>query len=184
MPIRIKPDYNLGYSVLNLKAIKEISSILQNSFPEAKFSANYDYREIYDEPRESFLEYISELENLDSFSAKASGDIGGSLLSIKLIFDDENAAVSFVAQPEHEKWIEHFMIDLKEQCLKPTFFLKLGAWFQSDSLFQIKPYSKIILKQNPPNPLIENIKGNILSSIIWLIAGMFVLYIMQHIVNQ
>ncbi|MFZ7133116.1 MAG: hypothetical protein ACOWWR_12220 [Eubacteriales bacterium] len=181
MPIRIKPNFDLGLCVLNLHAIKGIISSLDNNFTGAKFSANYDYKEIYDESGDVFLDFISELDNLDSFSAKASGDIKGSLLSLELIFNDVDAKISFVALPEHETWIEHFMIDLKKLLLPQTFLQKTHVFLNSYHKRELKPYSRIILKQKPANPLIENIKANIVSNFIWVILGMVFLYIIQNI---
>lgn len=187
MPIRIKPDYNFELCILNLKSIEEITTILCKDFPEAKFSAAEGFWEVYDEPRESFLKYIYGRDNLTSFTATATGIIEGHIIELKLIFDKNQAKVIFTAQPEHEIWIEHFIMDLKKQIIPLTFMQKFVAFFFtgrididiSSAKWELKPRCKIILKQKPSNPMIGNIMANLLSNIIWLVLGMFVLYTLQ-----
>jgi hypothetical protein len=189
MPIHIKPEYKLKPCMLNLNNIEEITRILSNSFPEARFSANRNPLQIFDEPRESFLEIISDLESIESFIAFAQGNIEGKPLKLQLEFSEKQAKVIFDAIPEHETWIEHFLIDLKKQLIPQSIIQKISGYFdcfftldsdgKSGPFGCIRPYCRFALKQEPPNSLVENIKANLLSNIIWAIAGMIFLYIIQ-----
>jgi hypothetical protein len=190
MPIRLKPYYDLKPCVLDLSSIKEITSILTEDFPGAKFSANRGSLQVYNEPRDPFIEYIAEYDSLESFSAISENEINGSLLKIEMTFNEEQARVSFDGSPEHEKWIDHFISDLNKQLLEPSFRQRLSIFlfktveipsFKIASYKDVRPYCRIILKQKPSSPLVESIISNILSNIIWLILGMIILYIIQNI---
>jgi hypothetical protein len=187
MPIRIKPHYDLKPGVLYLSSIEEITNIFVKSFPEVKFSANIGNLQIYDEKRDSFIEYISKYDSIESFSAEGQGNIDGSILNIKMIFDEGQASVLFDGSIDHNNWIEHFIFDVKKQLHEPSLGQRISIFFKEETedgsinrYRNVRPYSRIILKQKK-SQLIENIKANILSNIIWTIIGMFILYIFQWI---
>ncbi len=189
MPIRIKPHYDLKPGVLNLSSIEEITNILTKSFNEVKFSAKIGNLQIYDENRDSFIEYISKYDSIESFSAEGQGNIDGSILNIKIIFDKEQAGVLFDGSIDHNDWIEHFIFDVKKQLYEPSLDQRISIFLKEETedgsinpYRNVRPYSRIILKQKK-SQLIENIKANILSNIIWAMLGMFILYVFQWIMQ-
>lgn len=186
MPIRIKPHYDLKPCILDLSSIEEISDILVKYFPDVKFSANRGALQIYDEPKDSFIKYISNYDSIDSFSVEGQSNIEGSILVIKMVFDEEHASVSFVGSLEHNNWIEHFITDVKKKLHEPSLRQKFSNIFRegydtNNPYKTFRPYCKIVLKKKQASLLIENIKANILSNIIWVILGMIILYILQLI---
>ncbi len=142
MPIRIKPEHNLGLCTLYLEDIQGITELITKSFLLAGFSATDGVWEIYAEPREAFLAAIENRKSLDSFSAIGFDDfppeeIAGELFRagtgfamiekpsrkkwyIQLSFNAKEAIVKFVGEPEQQNWFEHFMIDLKKYVRPPT----------------------------------------------------------------
>src|SRR5215212_6524048 len=119
MPIRIKPEHDLGPCVLTLESIQRIAELVERDCPWALYSANDQVCEIYDETKESFLSTISKRETLDSFTAYAETVEPDK--NVKIEFNEDKAKVTCEAQPEHEHWFEHFLIDLKKCILPPSF---------------------------------------------------------------
>ena len=125
--------------------------------------------------------------------ASAQGNVEGNPLKLQLEFSEKQAKVIFDAIPEQETWIEHFLIDLKKQLIPQSLLQKISGYLdgyflldsdgKSTPLGCIRPYSRFILKQEPQSFLIENIKANLLSNIIWVISGMIILYIIQGVIK-
>jgi len=203
MPIRIKPLQKLDPCILTLESLQKITALIESSFPNASdtiaFSASDDIWEIYDERRDSFLNAISGRQKLDSFRVDVKSQ--GAVEQIEIVFDDKEAKVLCIADPQQANWFEHFMIDLKK-CLLPSSFVQFLAYVygQREITFNFRllfltipynnpvpkisaPYCKIVIQQRPPSPFIENIKANIASNIIWAIF-VFIFGIISTIVIQ
>lgn len=190
MPIRIKPHYDFKPCILDLSSIEGITSILVKYFPEARFSATLGTLEVYDEPRDSFIKYISKYDYIESFSAQGIGSIEGCILNIGMLFDEEHACVSFEGSIEHNHWIDYFITNVKKQLREPSLKQRISIFLKEETedghtnpYRNVRPYSRIILKQKQPSILTENIIANILSNIIWVVSGMILLYIFQIISN-
>lgn len=196
MPIRIKPSHDLGPCILTLDSIKNIAALVERDFTEVNYSASDKVWEIYDEPVRTFLDAISKRETLDSFRLQATSDRKS--LSLRLVFNEEEATVTCEAPPEEGNWFEHFLIDLNKFILSPYYrqlivhkFGRREIYFRLPLLFipfdinvaSSTPYSRIIIRQKPPNPFIENIKANLVSNIIWLVAGGILVFILQWILR-
>ncbi len=202
MPIRIKPSHKLAPCILTLESIKKITELVgrdfSNDWDSVSFSASDGPWEIYDEPREAFLQAIAERSKLDSFIVEVKSE--GSIDKMGLVFNEMEAKVMLVADPQHENWFEHFMVDLKKCLLPPSFAQLVGhVYGQQDFSFDIRlaflaipispslmistPYCKIVIRQKPPSPFVENIKANIVSNIIWAIV-VFVLGAVFTLVTQ
>ncbi|HEY9907979.1 MAG TPA: hypothetical protein V6D18_10315 [Thermosynechococcaceae cyanobacterium] len=198
MPIRIKPIYRLAPCVLTFEDIQKIATLVDMEFPVATFSANDKIWEIYEETREPFLTAISQRDVLDLLEIKANDNVSGDAREVKIIFSGDEAKVTCMADPKHERWFEHFINDL-ERCIHPPTLLQLMTYnyrYQnvistalmvalpiSVSLSRSTPYCKIVIRQKPPDPFIENIKANIVSNIIWAV-GVFVFGVLATVVTQ
>ena len=108
--------------------------------------------------------------------------------SVELSFTRREASVKLRGSNEDMHWFEHFMMDLRRSVRRPRFserglgrkFLiiilsglasTLPAPIQDEGLPSGAPYSIIILQQEPPSPLIEGIKVNLISNVIWVVAA-------------
>jgi hypothetical protein len=204
MPIRIKPSHRLSPCVLTLESIKKITELVDQRFSSevdlVSFSATDGLWEIYGEPRETFLQAISERSELDSFVVEVESE--GSMDHLGLVFNEKEAKVTLVAAPQNENWFDHFLLDLKKCLLPPSFAqIVVHVFGQQDFSFDIRllllastinplrmvstPYCRIVIQQKPPNPFIENIKANIAANLIWAIAlfllGALFTFVTQHI---
>lgn len=190
MPIRIKPDFDLGPCILNLESIKGIVALVHKDFPSASYSAHDGIWEIYQEPNNALLDAISQKERLDSFVINAEDTSQARRLEI--VFDDTQARVSLIAAPGDYNWFEHFIIDLKKHILRPSLFQSVSrgnrVYIGLPSLllfggFDVPvgraPYCRIILRAKPPNPFVENIKANLVSSLIWALLGAGAVLVLQ-----
>ena len=199
MPVRIKPVYDLGPCRLFLDGIKGISDRVERDFPNVRYGALDGAWEIYDEPRQTFLDAISQRERLDEITIIAEKE-QPSPISLKIILGKKEANVYLVAAPELQDWFEHFLIDLKKHLEKPDFAQLLAyttsarnkgiGWFSAMVVVATVPgsfnttlkfssaYCKIIIHRRPPNEFVENIKVNLVSNLIWailvFIAGVIV----------
>ncbi len=197
MPIRIKPSHDLGPCVLTLESIRKIISLIEKDFPVASCSASDRVWEVYDEPSAPFFKAISQRETLDSFRVEAKSEFED--VRLELVFSEDEAKVTCIAKPEDDHWLEHFLIDLKNSILRPYYkqlivhkFGKGEIYFRlpfilmpfDTSTAVSTPYCKIIIRQRPPSPFIENIKANLVSNVIWLIAGGILLFILQWIFRK
>lgn len=115
---------------------------------------------------------------------------------IEMVFDRTQATVKFSGPFEQENWFEHFLIDTRKHLRRPDLRQRLLRETASTKLepFPIPAYSDapslwtewllrnaitssrakycyIILRRNPPDPFIENIKANLVSNLIWLIIA-------------
>ena len=198
MPIRIKPTHDLRPCVLTLESLRKIVELVDEDFPTAAYSANDNVWEIYEEPKQSFLAAVSQRDTLDSFMVKAQTGVPGNERELQIVFDEDKATVSCMARPEHEHWFRHFLIDLKECILSPSFmqlvvhrygqgrlYLRLPLLFVpfDISMAVSTPYCKIVIHRKPPNPFVENIKANLVSNIIWAVI-VFLLGVITTLVTQ
>jgi len=202
MPIRIKPLHKLGPCILTLESLQKITELVSrefsNDWDSVTFSASDGIWEIYGEPRASFLQAIAGRSKLDSFTIEVKSE--GSIDKMGLVFNEREAKVTLIADPQHENWFEHFLVDLKKCLLPPSFTqLVVHVYGQQDFSFDIRlavfaipinpslkistPYCKIVIRQKPPSPFVENIKANIVSNIIWAIV-VFVLGAVATLVTQ
>jgi hypothetical protein len=188
MPVRIRPVHDLGPCTLTLEQIQKISELVEQNFPSVTYSAYDGVWEIYDEPKDPFLLAISQRETLDSLGIKGSGDPSK---EVAIVFNEKEAKVDCTARPEDENWFEHFLFDLRKFIGPPT-VRQLTAYLYKDSdafapylahtsvLFGIPirintsaiiatPYCRIVIRQKPPSQLVENIKANLISNIIWVV---------------
>lgn len=198
MPIRIKPSYDLGPCILKLDGIQGIITRVTKEFPDARFNATDETWEIFDESSEVFLQNISQRKSLDSFVVEAQ-KTSPDLFKFDIIFNKRDANVLLVASPKYQEWFEHFLIDIKKYLDKPDFSQLLayssssGFNLSSVSAFALStvfstatkttilfsaPYCKIIIQPNQSSTLVENIKANLISNMIWVIlvflVGVFV----------
>jgi hypothetical protein len=208
MPIRIKPKIDLGPCVLTLKCIEGITELVIKEFPDATFSANDYIWEIFDENRAVFIKEISEREKLDEFivsvktPALTSTPKKDLIEEIKIVFNKDEATVTCDAHPSQQNWIEHFLLDLNKHILPPSFSQRVANLYRKGelsvslpvvfgSLLAISldgatdstknPYSHIVIKESPPSPFVENIKANLVSSVIWALIGALLLLIGQWV---
>ena len=199
MPVRIKPTYDLGPCVLNLESIQKIVNRVEGDFPATtNCFANDDVWEIFDEPGQSFLAAISQHDTLDSFSVKATSSTSGNRKEIDITFDEKKAEIRCTAHPEHEQWFKHFLIDITEYILPPSFvqltahrymqggfnlsFMFLSIPFNPSSAAST-PYCRIVIRKKPPNPFVENIIANLVSNVIWIML-VFVFGIVSTLIAQ
>src|SRR5690349_13104880 len=106
-------------------------------------------------------------------------------VSVELIFDEDQAKVICTAKPEDEHWFEHFLIDLKKHVLSPSVKQLIVHKFGTGEIYLrfplafvpfdtgtvvSTPYCRIIIRQKPPSPFIENIKANLVSNVIWAVV--------------
>jgi hypothetical protein len=150
--------------------------------------------EIYDETSERFIDEISKRDTLDSFRVYALSDVR--VITLELSFNDTEARVTCDAPPTEENWFEHFLIDVKK-CVRSPFYRQLLVYSGHEIYLKLPlvfvpfkvnggqsiPYSKIIIRQKPPSPFIENIKANLVSNIIWLITGGILVFILQWVLR-
>jgi len=171
---------------------------VERDFPNVLYSASDGVWEIYDEPKDSFLNAISTHETLDSFWVKAESNTSDSKKAIEIVFDKHTAKIACIASPEYSHWFEHFMIDLRKHILPPS-FAQLVAYGLGEGRFYLRlpllfvpvdiplvasaPYCKIVIRKSPPDPFIENIKANLVSNVIWVII-VFLLGVLTTIVTQ
>ncbi|BAZ00488.1 hypothetical protein NIES37_44800 [Tolypothrix tenuis PCC 7101] len=198
MPIRIKPTYTIGTCVVTFEDIQKIAQLVDTEFPLSTYSATDKIWEIYDETQSSFLTAISQRDTLDSLEIRASDNAPVDSREIKIIFDKKEASVTCTADPKHERWFEHFVADLEELTHPPTFsqMMDQGGFYRDLLNITVKitlphyvslgtstPYCKIVIREKPPNPFIENIKANIVSNIIWAV-GVFIFGVAATLVTQ
>lgn len=207
MPTRIKPVQKLPPCVLTLESLQKITALIESSFPNASdtisFSATDDIWEIFEERRDSFLNEVANREKLDSFTVEVKSQ--GVVEKMEMVFDEKEAKVVCVANSQQANWFEHFLIDLKKFLLPSSFAqLLVYVYGQKDFTFDLRlaflaipvnpslrittPYCKIVIKQKPPSPFIENIKANIVSNIIWAILvfifGIIFTVVVQQFLNK
>jgi hypothetical protein len=124
---------------------------------------------------------------------------------IKIVFNKDEATVTCNAHPSQQTRIEHFLLDLNKHVLPPSFSQRIANLYRKsertlgfpsvifgpffamsiDGMLEStkNPYSYIVIKENPPNPFIENIKANLVSSVIWAFIGAIILLIAQWILR-
>jgi hypothetical protein len=210
MPIRIKSNIDLGPCVITLKGIEGIIALVTSEFPKATFSANDYIWEIFDEKKAVFIPEISAREKLDEFVVSVKSPNGipaskkGVFEEIRIVFNNEEATVTCKANPSQQAWIEHFLIDLKKHILPPSFSQRIANLYREGEIYRNSlaflgslavtsldgmakatriPYSHIVIKETPPSPFIENIKANLVSSIIWASIGAILLLLTQWILH-
>lgn len=197
MPIRIKPTIELGRCQIDLDGIKKIIDLMNKEFSKVVYKADDDVWEIYLAKAEEFYEAIKTRDKLDSIIIEAELyvdkkhtlidessitelDVEMQFLekSMKVVFSAEEASISLSASPEEESWFEHFIIDI-EKCFMPlnriekTIWSKIGVYYiwpiveMTTGINYFRPYCVITIKKKLPNPMIENIKANLISNIIW-----------------
>jgi len=194
MPTRIKPEHELGPCVLTLESIKGIAELIGTNFQTSLYSAHDGVWEVYDEPREKFLQEVEQRNTLDSFRVEARGEINCTQRQIDLKFNESEAVLICAAHPTQQNWFEHFLIDFNKYVLPPTFSQKFahsyltpssislpfGAFlalstFSVDLAFPGRvPYCKIVIKKRPPNPFMQNVKAGLISSAIITIIALAV----------
>jgi hypothetical protein len=207
VPERINPNYDLGPCLLDLTSLEEITDLVSKNFAISRFSAVDDTWEVYDERRERFLEAIADREGLQSFSAKAEtgdDDRPSEKRYLSMVFDEEEAKLSFVADPKQLHWFEHFMFDLRKHIHPPQFVQRLAHAYRNKDVIAILlsaalvipptggvplaesniPYSRIVIREKEPNPLAQSIKANLISSLIWAIIVIIVTIIVQWVAYQ
>ena len=198
MPIRIKPTQEFKPCVITLDSIKEMISLIENEFDSITFSATDGIWEIYDEPKEGFLNHISQRETLDSL--KMLGITTQDNSEIEIVFDESSAFAKFIAPPSKDRWFQHFLGDIKNHLLRATFAQTLIYSFNvSDVYFRLPlllfavpvrfnnlsvPYCNIIIQKQPPNPFIENIKANLVSSVIWVVLTVLLTLFAQWVLSN
>ncbi len=197
MPIRIKPEHDLGVCTLNYESIEGIVDLVQTEFPNSKYSAEDGVWEIFDENSDEFLSAIQAREKLDSFTIISDVMVGEDR-NLKLSFNKEEAKVNFTASLDQERWFEHFILDLKDNILPSTVSQRMmyvygksnflvGFNFFLFSFFvpfipgTTTDYCRILIQQKPPNPFIESVKANLVSNFIWLVLGAISILIAQWI---
>lgn len=149
------------------------------------------------EPLDAFLKTIASRDKLDSFSVNAPARLVHEITetiqsiddirptnTITLTFNRDIAEVSFSGKPDTQNEIEHLLFDLKKYLLPPTFkqLIKHGGFNQSLQLSVLSlmfplnvnklydtPYCAIQIRSQPPDPMLESIKANLLSNIIWVV---------------
>jgi len=122
---------------------------------------------------------------------------------IRIVFNKEEATITCNAHPSQQNWIEHFIIDLQKHILPPSFSQRMANLYRKSEFITLpvvigslvalsldgitestkNPYSRIIIKESPPSPFIENIKANLVSSIIWALLGATLLLITQWVLR-
>lgn len=198
MPIQIKPTHHLGSCVLTLDSIKGIIHLVKADFRLAEYSANDGVWEIVDEPEGPFLAAISQHDTLDSFCVRARTEHDDERITLDIVFDEREAKVVCIARPEDQHWFEHFLFDLKKLLLPPTFKqimvhkLRGGEIYFKPAIMGFvtgfsgtisTPYTKIVIRDKPPNAFLENVKANLVSNVIWAIL-VFILGIIATFVGQ
>lgn len=126
--------------------------------------------------------------------------------TVEITFNQYQATIKFTGGQQHERWFSHLVTDVRSHLKAPRFQQRLstastGEQRRDEPLSALPtliipgvsstlaefifgyamkagtlPYSLIILHRQPPNPLWENIKANIISNIIWVILAAVVLY--------
>ena len=191
MPERIKPTYSFGPCRLDLEGVQGIAGLVQQSFPDALFTARHDTWEIYDEPMDSFVTTISKRQILDSILIVAESAAPARTLVVS--FGEEQAEVVFVAGPNHERWFEHFIIDVKKHIQGPTFSQVIAHQRNGAmsvpfivSLFVpfTAPYAKIIIQEKPRSEFLEAIKANLVSNLIWMLLGSVITLVAGLIISS
>ncbi len=198
MPIRINPLLDLGPCVLTLENIKKIADTVEKEFPQAVFSADDKIWQIYGEPKVPFLTAVAHRDLLDAFGIWGQVDLVGKSREITVLFNDEEASIKLVADPEDEIWFEHLVTDIKKHLGPPT-FRQMVVYRSGSTHFDVRllfltfpvdlsaalttPYCRITIKQNPPNPFVENVKANLVSNVLWAIF-VFILGIVSTLVGQ
>ncbi|HEY9858571.1 MAG TPA: hypothetical protein V6D16_03630 [Candidatus Obscuribacterales bacterium] len=198
MPIRIKPKYIIGTCVITFEDIQKIAALVDAEFSFSNYSATDRIWEIYDETQSPFLTEISQRDTLGSLEIRACDNAPVDSREIKIIFDKKEASITCTADPKHERWFEHFVADLEKLTHPPTFsqMIDYGGFYRNLLSITVKavllydaslntstPYCKIVIREKPPNPFVENIKANIVSNIIWAV-GVFVFGVAATLLTQ
>lgn len=197
MPVRIKPVQNFSPCIITLDGLKGISELIEAEFTDITYSATDGIWEIYNETQEQFFDTIVNREELDSFNLKAESIEGMEKKSVELIFNESTAQVTFNASPNQERWFQHFLTDLDKYLLRPSLAQLLVHTYENpDVYFRVPlvflsvpirlnnlavPYCKIVIQKKPPNPFIENIKANLVSSVIWVALTVFLTLVAQWV---
>lgn len=208
MPIRIRPIYNLKPLVVNLEGIFEISALIEANFTHVLYSATDEIWEIYDESRSTFLEAISQREKLDSlkiFAKLGDDNKTENKREMTLHFNEHKAEITLEALPRDQNWFSHFLIDLKKHVKPGSFAQNLRSYGEDFNKYNVYiavvgftlfpstmtesvPYCKIIIQNKPINSFNENIKANLVSSLIWSILaflfGIVLTLIVQNLKAQ
>ena len=207
MPERIKPIQDMGPCSLDLKSLQEITDLVNRSFATCRFSATDGTWEIYDETKERLLDKVAQRESLQSFSATAGSGNDDEPLGrrhLRMIFDEYQATINFIADPGQREWFEHFMFDLRKHIHPARFSQRLAhAYGGTDftaSLFSAvflamppgrilladssTPYTRIVIKEKEPNPLTQAIGANLISSLIWAIVVIFLTFFAQWVLSR
>jgi hypothetical protein len=120
LPVRIKPVQNFSPCIITLDGLKGISELIEAEFTDITYSATDGIWEIYDEAQEQFFDTTANREELDSFHLKAESTEDTEKKNVELIFNEFTAQVTFNASPDHERWFQHFLIDLDKYLLRPS----------------------------------------------------------------
>lgn len=189
MPTRITPSVKLRPCNLNLASIEGITALVEREFPESSFAASDGYWEVYDETRDNLLAVISERETLDSFVARGASvdQSSGEVREVTITFNIVDARVDCSAPVRYHDWFEHFMIDLRKHVLPREHLLMkvlVHAFLNDTEQVVVRPYCKIVLREKAPNPFTENVKANLVSNLIWLVAGVLFTLFLQWLFNN
>lgn len=188
MPIRIKPKYDLGLCMLDLEGIKAIAERVNTDFPSALYTAFDGMWEVYDEPKDGFINAISQRQTLDGIKITGSLQTQNDERKLTIVFDDKEANVTVIASQDYFDWYEHFLIDIKKYILPPSLNQRFGSvndihFGIGIPLLLVRPYipiaikgttyCRITIKKKPPNPLMENVKAGIITNFLWwIITGL------------
>lgn len=201
VPERITPKHDFGPCVLNRASIEQIAEILTSEF-DALFKGQDGIWEVYDEPRDGFLAAIRSRRRLDLFEARAL--MKDHEFGVTLSFNATEAEVRCNLPPVWQNRLEHLIHDVHKCLLPPTFFQRIalimrdGRWSAAASMISAVarmsieyvtapstgPYAQIILEKQPPNPMWENVKANLLSNVIWAMLGASALFLAQLLAKK
>jgi hypothetical protein len=206
MPVRIKPELDLGPCVLTLDCITKIVEQISANYPGYELRAVDGIWEIYDEPKEQFIAAISARRTLDVFTIVGEIYFSDTPLPerVELIFDETQATFRLSAIPEKIRTFEHLKSDIMALLRPPSFAQKLAHLYRSSASLPIAslsvaalafstdaflpnrsvPYSRIIITETRPSAFTENIKANLVSSAIWFVIGIGAVLIGQWIFHQ
>ena len=208
MPIRIRPELDLKPCKINNNGFNGIVERVHKDFPDATYCATDYVWEIYDETKDTFLAEVLQRENIDSFSIKAQSNNQlpqSDRKEIEIVFSETEASFICKAHPSQKDWVEHILIDINKHLLAPSLLQRMAHNYFGSRAVRIpftlttitgaamdlfwgefmsapkQPYCRIILREKPSNSFIENIMGNLVSNIIWLVFGALALLIIQLI---
>jgi hypothetical protein len=168
VPIRVNRVTKLGRCNLSLESIALICARVTREFPDARFNAQNEDWEVYDEEEIPFIQAISSRESLESFSAVAQNDAPERRL--ELTFDQKEATAKLVAGEDQLDWFRHFLIDIEEYIRPKSLNEKFILWWKWNR-DPTSPYSRIAIRKKGPSPYLEGIKVNLASNVIWFILG-------------